>query len=226
MSALVDGLLGLPPSVVLGLVFLIPALEASSLLGVVLPGEVTVLLGGVVAHQGRLSLVEVVAAAAAGAVIGDNIGFLIGRRYGVTLTARVPRWLLKPRDVDRAMSLARRLGGGAVVVGRFVSPLRTLIPGLAGMGGMRYREFAVYNLAGGVLWAAAVAFLGYLAGAGYRVVEQRLGVGGEILAGLVVLAGLAALLRTRRRRSADHPTEASRPGTAAGNRRPPASHRG
>ncbi|HEV7756084.1 MAG TPA: DedA family protein [Mycobacteriales bacterium] len=202
MTALADGLVGLPAYVVLGLVFLIPALEASSLLGVVLPGEVTVLLGGVVAYEGRLSLAAVVAAAAGGAVIGDNLGFLIGRRYGVSLTARVPRWLLKPRDVARATSMVRRLGGAAVVVGRFISPLRTLVPGLAGMGGMGYRTFAVYNLTGGLLWAAAVAILGYLAGAGYRVVEQRLGLGSEVLLGLVAIAGVVALPRARRRRHA------------------------
>ncbi|HEV7825805.1 MAG TPA: DedA family protein [Mycobacteriales bacterium] len=202
MSSLVDVILGLPACVVLTLVFLIPALEASTLLGVVLPGEVTVLLGGAVAHGGRLSLAAVIAAAAGGAVIGDNIGFLIGRRYGVSLTARLPRWLLKPRDVARASSMVRRLGGRAVVVGRFVSPLRTLVPGLAGMGGMGRREFAVYNLAGGLLWAAAVAILGYLAGAGYRVVEQRLGLGSAAVAGLVAIAGAAAVLRERRRREA------------------------
>jgi membrane-associated protein len=200
VSVLADMVLGLPPWVVLALVFLIPALEASTLLGVVLPGEVTVLLGGVVAHEGRLSLAAVIATAAGGAVIGDNIGFLIGRRYGVSLTSRLPRRLLRPRDVARASSMVRRLGGWAVVVGRFISPLRTLVPGLAGMGGMHYREFALYNVAGGLLWAAAVAILGYLAGAGYRIVEQRLGLGTEILVGLVAIAGVVGLLRARRRR--------------------------
>ena len=209
MSVLADGLLGLPPWVVLTLVFLIPALEASTLLGVVLPGEVTVLLGGVVAHDGRLSLVAVMAAATGGAVLGDNVGFLIGRRYGVRLTTRVPRWLLKPRDVARVTSMVRRWGGKAVVVGRFISPLRTLVPGLAGMGGMGYRQFAVYNIAGGLLWAASVATVGYLAGAGYRVVEQRLGLGSEILVGLVAITGVAALLRARYRatRRSSHPAE-------------------
>jgi membrane-associated protein len=221
VSVLADMFLGLPPWVVLALAFLVPALEASSLLGVVLPGEVTVLLGGVLAHGGRLSLAAVIAAAAGGAVIGDNIGFLIGRRYGGSLTARVPRWVLKPRDVARATSLVRRLGGTAVVVGRFISPLRTLVPGLAGMGGMGYREFAVFNIAGGLLWAAAVAILGYLAGAGYHAVEQRLGLGSEIVLGLVALAGVVTWLRRRSRRhdrrrdqvgdTEDHPLEPYRP---------------
>jgi undecaprenyl-diphosphatase len=67
---------------------------------------------------------------------------------------------------------------------------------------MGYRKVAVYNLTGGLLWAAAVAILGYLAGAGYRVVEQRLGLGSEVLLGLVAIAGVVALPRARRRRHA------------------------
>jgi undecaprenyl-diphosphatase len=213
VSTLADLILGLPPWVVLALVFLVPALEASSLLGVVLPGEVTVLLGGVVAHEGRLSLVAVIAVAAGGAVIGDTIGFLVGRRYGAALAAHLPRWLMRPRDVARATSLVRRMGGRFVFAGRFAAALRTLVPSLAGMGGMGYREFAVYNVAGGLLWAASVASLGYLAGAGYQLVEQRLGLGSELLLGLVVVAAVAAVLWRRHRR--EHLPAGGQPETPA-----------
>lgn len=201
MDAVVGAVVGLPPWLVLGLVFLLPALEASTFLGLVVPGEVAVLVGGVVAHGGGLPLWTVIVAAIAGAVTGDQIGYLVGRRFGPDLIARLPARAQRSGEVDRALDVLRRRGAPAVALGRWVAALRALVPGLAGMSGMRRLPFTVANVLGGALWASAVAVLGYLAGASYRALEQRLGLGSEIALGVFVLLALVVWWRVRRRRA-------------------------
>jgi membrane-associated protein len=181
-------------------VFALPALEASTLLGIVVPGELALVLGGVLAHQGRVPLWAAVVAGAAGAVVGDSVGYAVGRRVGERLLARIPRRLVEPRQVERATALLRHLGGRAVLVGRFAAALRALVPGLAGIAGMPYRTFLPYNLAGGVLWATGFVLVGFAAGPAWRAAERAAsGVGLVLLVVVVAGAAAAALLRRRRR---------------------------
>ncbi|WP_185734711.1 DedA family protein, partial [Micromonospora globispora] len=104
----------------------------------------------------------------------------------------------------------RRRGAIAVVLGRWAAALRALVTGLAGMSGIRQRTFTLANVTGGALWALTVAVLGYLAGASYRLLERRLGWGGEALLAVVVLLVLARFVRARlaaRRDAAAEPAE-------------------
>jgi membrane-associated protein len=192
-------------------VFALPALEASTLLGVVVPGELALVLGGVVAHQGRVPLWAAVLAGAAGAVVGDSVGYVIGRRVGERLLAHLPHRLIEPRQVERATALVRRLGGRAVFVGRFTAALRALVPGLAGVAGVPYRTFAVWNLAGGVLWATGFVLLGFAAGRAWRTAERFAGRAGLVLLGMIVVAVAVALVRQRRSGHRGRPTP-GRPG--------------
>jgi undecaprenyl-diphosphatase len=194
----------LPPPLVLALVFALPALEASSLIGLVFPGETAVIVGGVVAHGGRLPLWAVIVAAIAGAAIGDQIGYLVGRRYGADLVKKMPDRVRRSGELDRAMGLVRRRGAVAVLLGRWAAALRALVPGVAGMSGIGRLRFTLANVAGGAVWAAAVAVAGYLAGASYKALEHRLGIGGEILAGVVVIGILVYVLVGRRRAARGH----------------------
>ncbi|MEH0841052.1 DedA family protein [Micromonospora sp. CPCC 205711] len=198
MGRVLDVLVALPPALVLALVFALPALEASTFLGLVVPGELAVLVGGVLAHEGRLPLWAVAFAALAGAALGDQTGYLVGRRYGHRLLARTPRRFVRSGELQRALDLVRRRGAVAVVLGRWVAALRALVPGLAGMSGIPQGTFTLANLTGGALWAVTVAVLGYLFGASYRLLERRLGWGGEALLALVVLLLAVRLWRNRR----------------------------
>jgi membrane-associated protein len=199
MTWLTDTVLHLAGPLVLVVVFALPALEASTLLGIVVPGELALVLGGVLAHQGRVPLVAAVVAGAAGAVVGDTVGYAVGRTVGERLLVHLPRRLVEPRQVERATALVRRLGGRAVFVGRFTAALRALVPGLAGVAGMPYRTFAAYNVAGGVLWATGFVLLGFAAGPAWRTAEGVAGRAGLVLLGaLVVVAAAAALLHRRR----------------------------
>ncbi len=197
MDRVLNLLVGLPPALVLALVFLLPALEASTFLGLLVPGEVAVLVGGVLAHEGRLPLWAVIVAAVAGAALGDQVGYLVGRRYGRRLLDRTPGRFVRSGELSRALDLIRRRGAVAVVLGRWAAALRALVPGLAGMSGIPRGAFTVANVAGGALWAVTVAVLGYLAGASYRVLERRLGLGGEAVLALVLLLVAVRVIRAR-----------------------------
>jgi membrane-associated protein len=197
MTWLSDTILHLAAPLVLVAVFALPALEASTLLGIVIPGELALVLGGVLAHQGRVPLWAAVAAGAAGAVVGDSLGYVVGRRVGERLLARIPRRLAGPGQVERATALLRRLGGRAVFVGRFTAALRALVPGLAGVAGMPYRTFLVWNLAGGVLWATGVVLLGFAAGPAWRTAERVAGRAGLVLLGAIVVVAVTLLVRRR-----------------------------
>jgi undecaprenyl-diphosphatase len=164
--------------------------------GFIFPGEIAVILGGVVASQGRAPLWAVIVAAVSGAIIGDSIGYLVGRRWGTHLLyGTVGRLPIIHRHLDKhlesARAYVRRRKGSAVFFGRFTAALRVLVPGLAGMSDVHYPSFAAYNVAGGVLWGTGFAVLGYVAGASYKHVEKIAGRIGLGLLGLIVV-GLAA----------------------------------
>lgn len=197
MGHLLDGILKLPPVLALALVFLLPALEASAFIGVVLPGEIGVILGGVLANQHKLALTLVFIAAIAGAIIGDSIGYWVGERYGERVLAKIPDRLLKPEHLERAEQTVRRFGGRAVFVGRFTAALRALVPGMAGMSGINYARFLVWNALGGSIWAAGFVILGYLAGSQYQRIEHYAN-----YIGLALLAAIVVLLYVRHRRAA------------------------
>src|SRR5215471_21175312 len=161
-AGVTDRILSLPGWLVLVLVFAFPALEASAFLGFVFPGEIAVILGGVVASRGTVSLWAVIVAAVSGAVIGDSVGYLIGRRWGEgLLTGTIGRIPLIRRYLDKHLETARayvrRRGGSAVFFGRFTAALRVLVPGLAGISEVHYLTFLVYNVAGGTLWGTGFA---------------------------------------------------------------------
>ena len=197
-----DRILTLPAWLVLAFVFLLPALEASAFVGFVFPGEVAVILGGVAASRGTAPLWAVIAAAVAGAVIGDSAGYLIGRRWGERLLAgtigRLPviRRHLR-QHLESARAYVRRRRGSAVFFGRFTAALRVLVPGLAGMSQVDYPTFLVYNVAGGALWGTGMAVLGYLAGASYKHVEKIAGRAGLGLLALIVIGLLTSRLVRR-----------------------------
>jgi len=190
LATLIDRILLLHGWVALAIVFLIPALEASAFLGFVFPGEVAVLLGGVLAFQHRISLPAAIAAAVLGAIVGDTAGYLIGRRWGRKILhstlGRLP--LVRhhlDRSLDRARAYLQRRRGSAVFFGRFTAALRVLIPGLAGMSDIHFPTFLAYNAAGGAVWGTAFVLLGYAGGAGWRRVERYAGVAGLALLALV-----------------------------------------
>jgi membrane-associated protein len=182
----------------------------------VVPGELALLLGGVLAHQDRIPLGAALAVGVAGALAGDTAGYWIGRHWGPRLLTSGLGRRVGPARLHKVEGLLLRGGGWALVVGRCTAGARVVLPGLAGMLGLRYRTFVLWTGAAATLWAAAHVLLGYAAGAGWRQVHQLTGRVGVGLA-LTVVVGLAVawLLRRPAKRHHDEPRQL----IAAGRRR-------
>jgi membrane protein DedA with SNARE-associated domain len=145
--------------------------------GIPLPGETALIAFGVLAAEGHYSIASVIALAAAGAIVGDNLGYwLIGRLGGRALFRRW-RWLNQYSDrvLPRAEALMARHGGKTVFFGRFVSILRYTVAWVAGLSGMQWWRFLFWNAAGGIAWATAVGLTAYYGGRAAADAIQRYG---------------------------------------------------
>ena len=144
-------------------------LENSVGAGVIVPGETLVIIGGFYARLGELSLAWVAVAACVGAILGDNVGYLIGRRFGRGFLERHGRRLfITPERLERADEYYRSHGGKTVFLGRFIPFVRSVGFILAGVAHMRWRRFLLYDVAGSVVWGIGNAALGYVIGASYE----------------------------------------------------------
>ena len=199
-----DVLVGVPPWTVYLLVFLLPFVECSLFVGFVFPGETALLLAGVLASGAlpgaRVEVVAVCVLATTGALLGDSLGYAVGRRYGPALQRSRLGQVVGEQRWRTAEAFLRRRGGAAVFFGRFTALLRALVPSAAGMAHLPFRTFVLWNALGGLVWANAAVLAGYLAGASFSQVEDYLGKGAFALTALVLLAALALHVRHRRRR--------------------------
>lgn len=179
------------------------ALIAVETMGVPVPGETALIAAAIFASQGELSIEATIAAAAAAAIVGDNAGFLIGRRYGrrLLLSERAPFPRHRRRLLAAGEEFFGRHGPKAVFLARWVAGLRITSAWLAGAHRMRWPTFTFWNAAGGVCWAASVGLVAYYLGATAETVFKAAGIAG--LGGAALAGGLAyAIHRTRRRRGA------------------------
>lgn len=189
MSSLLSSISSLASPWAYVVIGLLATAESAAFVGLAIPGEAALLLGGFLAYQGRVSVVVMAGAAAAGAIVGDSIGYEIGRTVGTPLRrSRLGRRVGDHRW-DKAEAYLRERGGRAVFLGRWIGLLRALVPMLAGMGRLPYRTFLPWNVAGGLTWAPAFVFLGYAAGGSYHRVEKLAGRASLLLLLVVVVVG-------------------------------------
>ena len=198
MSSLVEHVLGVPGVWVYVIVGALVLAEDALFVGFVIPGETAAVLGGVDASRGHVHLTVMIAVVVGAAIIGDSVGYEVGRVAG----ARI----LKARMLERhqrrladAQALLVRRGGAAVLLGRSVAFLRAVMPALAGTSRMPYRRFLVFNAIGGIIWGVGFVLLGYLAGDSYRTVEKAVGRGVAFAVAALALALLAFWLVRRHR---------------------------
>lgn len=199
MGSLANYILTLHGYAALALIFFLPAAESSIFVGFIFPGETAVILGGVLASEGRISVVAAMAAASLGAILGDSIGYWVGKTWGPALINGPLKRFLKPAHVARAEAFIARKGGPGVFIGRFTAALRVLVPGIAGVSGLKYSTFVIYNVTGGIAWAVSMTMLGYAAGRSFQRVEKLAGqISYVVLA--VVLVAIAVFVIVRKRR--------------------------
>ncbi len=211
-TTLLHHLLVLPAPAVYAIVGALAFAEAALFVGFVLPGETAVVLGGVLASQHVVNLGGMVAVVIAAAILGDSVGYEVGRHFGERILA-LPFLRHRRPAIDRARAYLRTRGGRAVFVGRFTAFLRAVMPGLAGLSQLPYRRFLVFNAAGGIVWGTGFTLLGYVAGASYASVEKAAGWASTGLLA-VFASGLLAVHLYRRRHNGvtDDQPDVSPPG--------------
>lgn len=158
-------------------------------MGIPLPGELVLVACGVLASTGGLDPVWVGIIAVMGCIIGDNLGFALGRWFNVHFMARYQRlFRVSPQTLETAKSLFLRYGGWAVFFGRFIALLRMLAGPLAGMLGMRWSFFLTCNTLGAIVWVCTILTASVYFGHGVDEIFDRIGLWGIVLC----LAGLLA----------------------------------
>ena len=187
MTHLLERLLDVPSWVVLTVVFLLPAAEASIFLGMFIPGEIALILGGVAASVGHVSVLWVLVCGVLGAIIGDSVGYFVGERWGIQILHSTLGRTIPIDQLDGGRAFIQKRGGRSVFIGRFTAALRALVPGLAGMSGVPYRVFLPWNMAGGLVWASASVALGYAAGTSWELAAHYASIFGATVLGLVAL---------------------------------------
>lgn len=195
-----DWLAAIPPAALIIVVFLVVAVES---LGIPLPGETILITTTLLAATSGLNPVWIGAAAAAGAIIGDSVGYVIGARYGRRIISVLNRRFPKhvgPKRLGAAVHLMRRWGPWAVFFGRFVAVLRIFSGPLAGMFRMPYPIFLTANAAGGIVWAGLVVTIVTLLGKAATEILHRFSWAALVVAGVVgIVIAIVVVYRARRR---------------------------
>jgi membrane-associated protein len=176
--------------------------ETGLLVGFFLPGDSLLITAGLVAATGQLNVWWLNAILIVAAVVGDSVGYAIGRRAGPRLFTRPKSLLFNPRHIERTRAFYARHGAKTIVIARFVPIVRTFAPVVAGVGEMEYRKFVFYNIAGGVGWVTSMTWAGYLLGQAVPNISDHIHVVVVIVILLSLIPIAVELVRERRRRSA------------------------
>lgn len=178
--------------------FLVTFLETSAFLGLIAPGETIIVLCGFFAFRGVLDPWSVGALAMAGAIAGDQVGYLLGRTFGYGVVDRFGKYFFFD---EKRLRMTQRFyehhGGKTVFFGRFMSILRSFGPVVAGISRMPYRGFLPWSVLSCIIWGAAFTLIGYFFGASWDIVERYLGWGGAAAFALGVLLVVWLLHRKR-----------------------------
>jgi membrane-associated protein len=198
VSGIVDSVLTAPAVLVYLVVGLLVFAEDAVFVGFVIPGETAAVLGGVAAGRHQVSLTAMLAVVVLAAVVGDSVGYEVGRILGPRML-RTKILVRHSERIDAARGLLHRRGSWAVFFGRSIAFFRAVMPALAGMAQLPYRRFLVANAAGGIVWGVGCVLIGFLAGDSYKRIEKTFGRGTAVAVATVVVVLLAVWLVRRRR---------------------------
>jgi membrane-associated protein len=142
--------------------FFILIIEAGLLIGVFLPGDSLLFAAGVFAAQGYFPLWLVIIVCFVGTSIGDQLGYFLGKKYGVKIFSSEKMIFFNHQHLEKTEAFFKKYGPRTVLIARFIPFVRTGIPTFAGVGGMKYRTFFIYNIIGAVIWTLVFTVLGYI----------------------------------------------------------------
>ena len=197
--------------------FAIVFIESGLLVGFFLPGDSLLFTAGLLASQGELNFALIVVGCMIAAILGDQVGYSIGRTAGPRLLAR-ERWFTQRRHVVRAERFFTRRGGQAVLIARFVPIVRTFVPVMAGIVRMPYRKFLAWNIAGGMLWGGGVTTAGYILGETVPSIDRYL----LPIIGVIVLVSIIPVIHELRRVDDDVDASPTRSSTVRSTNNPTA----
>jgi membrane-associated protein len=174
--------------------------ETGLFVGFFLPGDSLLVTAGIFAAAGDLNVFAVLIGASICAVVGDQVGYWIGRRAGVTLYRRPDSKVFKRKHLERAHAFYEKHGAKTIVLARFVPIVRTFAPAVAGAAAMEYHRFVFYNIAGGILWVFSTVLLGYFLGRSVPNIDRHIHIVIAVVIFLSTIPILIELYRSRRPR--------------------------
>lgn len=145
-------------------IFAIVFAESGVLIGLFLPGDSLLFTAGVLASQGYLEIGALLILSFLGAVLGDNVGYIFGKKVGPRIFTKESSFFFHKDQLERARQFYEKHGGKALILARFMPVIRTFAPILAGVGRMNYPTFFFYNVLGGLIWSTGLTSLGYWLG--------------------------------------------------------------
>ena len=199
MTALLDRLFNVSGALVYSIVAVLVFAEDALFIGFLIPGETAAIIGGVIASRGHVQLWLIALIVVAAAIVGDTVGYEVGRHLGPRLL-NLKVFNKRRARLDDAQNFLRRRGGAAIFLGRFVAFFRAVMPALAGTARMRYLKFLAFNAAGGLTWGVGFTLLGYLAGNSYQRVAKTAGTTAAIVVAAIVLVAVV-IWRIRKHRA-------------------------
>jgi membrane-associated protein len=170
--------------------------ETGLLVGFFLPGDSLLVTAGVFAALGQLNLWLLMGVLVVAAIVGDTVGYWIGRKTGPALFRRPKSLLFNPKHLRRAHDFYEKYGGQTIILARFIPIVRTFAPVVAGMGGMDYRRFVSFNVIGGFLWVVSMTLIGYFLGH-FAWVRKNIELVILIVVFLSILPGIIAFAREK-----------------------------
>jgi membrane-associated protein len=181
--------------------------ESGLLIGFFLPGDSLLFIAGFFSSSAaagvsdvRLSLPLVILVSTGMAIIGDQVGYIIGNKAGPAMFNRPKSRLFDPAHVVKAQSFFDKYGARTIILARFIPIVRTFAPVVAGVGNMHYRTFVRYNIIGGILWGTGLPLLGYFLGQ-FEIVKNNIEIAVLVVVGISVLPVVIEFINHRRQKS-------------------------
>jgi undecaprenyl-diphosphatase len=171
--------------------------ERSIFVGLIIPGDLILALGGVYASQGKLNIALVIAIGIVAAVTGESIGYGLGRRFGRSFIRHIPLANRLEKYLDQAERFFKRHGGKTVAIGRYATAAGAFVPFTAGIAKMPYRRFLLFDVPAIIVWATAIGLFGYAAGQHVRLIDTVLSRFGYAVLGAVAVFFLSRFLWKR-----------------------------
>jgi membrane-associated protein len=180
------------------LVCIIVFVETGLFVGFFLPGDSLLVTAGVFAAAGTIPLRWLLLPVMLCAIVGDQIGYWIGRGAGVSLYSRKESFFFRRSHLERARAFYEKYGGKTVILARFVPIVRTFCPPVAGAAGMPYSRYVTYDIFGGILWVGSMILGGYLLGRSIPDVGKKIHYVIAVVVVVSVLPAVISILRERR----------------------------